>query len=172
MGHQINHYTTKVTNEKKFKAWIKEITCNAYDPMETCSYHGCLTIHDKKVYKDYEAALEAIKHLDKGWYDDHVVMYYGISDEGRKKIREWDKKRTSYIEAHSIHKRTSNYIGCPGCGSKLNLGYLRGEKCPLCGKELRPYSTIEKICWYDNKIEECTKKYRQEYWLAKIEYHC
>ena len=77
-----------------------------------------------------------------------------------------------YIKAHSIHKRTSKYVGCPECGSRLNLGYIRGEKCPLCGTDLRPESSIEKIKWHDKKASECAKKYKQEFWLAKIEYHC
>ncbi len=77
-----------------------------------------------------------------------------------------------YIKAHFIHKRTSKYVDCPECGSKLNLSYIRGEKCPLCGTDLKPESTIEKINWYDRKADECAKKYRQEFWLAKIEYHC
>ncbi len=54
----------------------------------------------------------------------------------------------------------------------LNLSYIRGEKCPLCGTDLRPESTIEKIKWYDKKASECAEKYRQEFWLAKIESHC
>lgn len=119
MGHQINHYTTKVTTEKNLQAWISRITDCAYDPQESSCYHGNLTIHKDKVYKDYNEALAAIEGYDNGWYDDHVVMYYGLSDEGRKKIQEWNEKRDAYIEAHSIHKRTSKYIGCAGCGSKL-----------------------------------------------------
>lgn len=172
MGHQINHYTTKATTEKNLKSWISRITDCAYDPQENSCYHGNLTIHENKVYKDYDEALAAIEKYDNGWYDDHIVKYYGLSDEGRKKVQEWNEKRDVYIEAHSIHKRTSKFIGCPECGSKLNLGYIRGEKCPLCGTDLRPDSTIEKVKWYDGKVKECAKKYRQEFWLAKIEYHC
>ena len=124
MGHQINHYTTKVTSEKSLKAWISQITDCAYDLQETSSYHGNLTIHKNKVYKDYDEALAVIEKYDNGWYDDHIVKYYDLSDEGRKKVQEWNEKRNAYIEAHSIHKRTSTYIGCPECGSKVNqLGY-------------------------------------------------
>lgn len=35
---------------------------------------------------------------------------------------------------------------------------------------MRPESTIEKIKWYDKKASECAKKYKQEFWLAKIEH--
>lgn len=49
---------------------------------------------------------------------------------------------------------------------------IDGEKCPLCGTDLRLENTIKKINWYDRKASECAKKYKQEFWLTKIEYHC
>ena len=172
MGHAINHYTTKVGTERQLNSFLSEITEDAYDPQETGSYHGHMTVHRDKVYKDYDAALKAIENFDNGWYDDHTVMYYDISAIGKKAIDEWNSKRDTYILAHSIHKRTSKYIGCAHCGSKLSLEYLHGEKCPLCNNDLRPQSIIDKIKWYDEKVKKCKEKYREKYWLAKVEYHC
>lgn len=172
MGHSTNHYVEKATTEKALKNFIARITGNAYDPNEACCYHGNITIHKNKVYSNYAEAMKAIESYDDGWYSDHVVLFYDISNEGRKKIEDWNQKRDKYIEQHSIHKRTSKYAGCPFCGSKISIGHLRGEKCPVCGTDLRPESTIEKIKWYDQKAKECAKKYKEKYWLAKIEYHC
>ena len=93
MGHSINHYTSKVTNKKGLDAFLSNITEDAYNPKEAGCYHGNLTVHQDKVYKDYDEAMQAIQHYDSGWYDDHVVMYYDISNEGRNKIEEWNKKR-------------------------------------------------------------------------------
>lgn len=171
MGHSINHYTRKVTTKKDLQAFIDEITENAFDPQETDSYHGNLTVHEITVYENYDAALKAIEAYDNDWYDDHIVQFWGISEEGRKKIQEMNAKRDDYINNHSIHLRSSKYIGCPVCGSKLYLGYIKGEKCPLCGMDLRASSTIEKIKWYDQKAKEIAAKYKTKYWLAKIEYH-
>ena len=171
MGHQIEYYSAKVTTEKNLKLFISSITGNAYDPRESGGYHGNLTIHKDKVYKDYHEAIEAIKKYDSGWYSDHIVMYYDISAKGRAKVTEWEKKRDDFIETHSIHQRSSAYIGCPECGSKLYLGYIKGEKCPLCNTDLRPKSTIEKIKWYDKKTKECRNKNKEKCWLAKIEWH-
>ena len=98
MGHQINHYTTKATTEKNLKAWISRITDSAYDPQETSCYHGNLTIHKDKVYKDYNEALAAIEKYDNGWYDDHIVKYYDLSDEGRKKYRSGIRKRMRILK--------------------------------------------------------------------------
>lgn len=171
MGHQIEYYSAKVTTEKNLKLFISRITGNAYDPRESGGYHGNLTIHKEKVYKDYHEAIEAIKKYNSSWYSDHIVMYYDISAKGRAKVTEWEKKRDNFIETHSIHQRSSAYIGCPECGSKLYLAYIKGEKCPLCNTDLRPQSTIEKIKWYDKKIKECVNKYKEKTWLAKIEWH-
>lgn len=170
MGHQIEYYSTKVTTEKNLKLFISRITGNAYDPRESGGYHGNLTIHRNEIYKNYEEAVEAIKKYDSGWYSDHIVMYYDISAKGRAKVTEWEKKRDDFIETHSIYRRSSTYIGCPECGSKLYLGYIKGEKCPLCNTDLRPKSTIEKIKWYDKKTKECRKN-KEKCWLAKIEWH-
>ena len=171
MGHQIEYYSTKVTTEKNLKLFISRITGNEYDPRESGGYHGNLTIHRNEIYKNYEEAVEAIKKYDSGWYSDHIVMYYDISAKGRAKVTEWEKKRDDFIETHSIHRRSSTYIGCPECGSKLYLGYIKGEKCPLCNTDLRPKSTIEKIKWYDKKTKECRNKNKEKCWLAKIEWH-
>lgn len=172
MGHSINHYTSKVGTEKQLQIFLMEITENAYDPQESSSYHGHMTIHRNKVYENYEKAMAAINNFDNGWYDDHVVLYYDLSKEGQKKIDEWNKKKEHYIQNHSIHNRTSKYISCTECGSKLSIKHLCGEKCPLCGKDLRTQYIIDKIQWYDTKIKECKKKYKEKYWLAKVEYHC
>ena len=172
MGHSINHYTTKVGTEKQLNTFLTEITENAYDPQETSCYHGHITVHRNKVYKNYDEALDAIKNFDNGLYDDHVVLYYDLSKEGRQKVENWNKKKDEYIKSHSIHNHTSKYIDCSNCGSKLSIEYINGEKCPLCGKDLRTQSIVDKIKWYDEKIKDCKKKYREKYWLAKVEYHC
>ena len=105
MGHQIEYYSSKVTTEKNLKLFISSITGNAYDPRESGGYHGNLTIHRNEIYKNYEEAVEAIKKYSSGWYSDHIVMYYDISEKGRAKVTEWEKKRDNFIETHSIHQR-------------------------------------------------------------------
>ena len=94
---QFEYYSSKVTTEKNLKLFISSITGNAYDPRESGGYHGNLTIHKGKVYKDYHEAIEAIKKYNSGWYSDHIVMYYDISAKGRAKVTEWEKKRDYYI---------------------------------------------------------------------------
>lgn len=136
MGHTVDYYTSKAGSEKSLKLFIDSVTAHAYDPRETSSYHGHMTIHRDKVYQTYDEAMQAIESFDNGWYDDHTVRYKALTPEGRKKMEEIMAKRDAFIEAHSIHKRTSAYVGCPECKSKLNLSYIKGEKCPLCNTDL------------------------------------
>lgn len=171
MGHTVDYYTSKAGSEKSLKLFIDSVTAHAYDPRETSSYHGHMTIHRDKVYQTYDEAMQAIKSFDNGWYDDHTVRYKALTPEGRKKMEEIMAKRDAFIEAHSIHKRTSAYVGCPECKSKLNLSYIRGEKCPLCNTDLRPASTIERIKKFDKAANDVKNKHQAEYWLAKVEYH-
>ena len=113
----------------------------------------------KRFLKDFDK----FEKLFYAYVDDMTVDY---SDEVKKKSQEWKSRKNAYIEEHSIHKRASNFIGCPKCGSKLNRDHINGEKCPLCGTDLRSKSTIDKIKWYNKKIKECSEKYRQKVFKA------
>lgn len=78
MSHAIQHliYHCSVS-EKKI---LKDIDKFAYGPEERSGYHGNLKFHKDPVYKNREEAEEAIKKMDRGWYDDHAVRFR----EGRK----------------------------------------------------------------------------------------
>lgn len=154
------------------------------------NYHSNLTWHDTvEPLENYDKAKEFIQKKDNGWYDDHAVRYYDYSAASKtKKIEELEKKidvlvdmSREYKDKHSIHNFKAKHIGCEKCGSKLNKEYIVGEKCPLCRHDLRGKTTLEKLEYYKNKIEECRNKIQAEkekqkkkaevMWLVKIEYH-
>ena len=78
MSHAIRHidYPCRTTEQQI----LKDIGSYAYDPQETCGYHGNMTFHKEPVYKNRAEALAAIENMDHGWYDDHAVRYR----DGRK----------------------------------------------------------------------------------------
>ena len=79
MSHAIRYLTYHCSvSEKQI---LKDINSFAYDPEETSGYHGNLKFHKDIVCKNYEEAKAKIEELDRGWYDDHCVMY----KDGRKK---------------------------------------------------------------------------------------
>ena len=80
MSHAIRHLDYHCS--KSERAILKDINSFAYDPQESSGYHGNMKFHIEPVYQSREEAMEAIEKIDKGWYDDHAVMY----KEGRKKF--------------------------------------------------------------------------------------
>ena len=76
MGHIIRYLDYHCSRSEK--SILNEINGFAYDPEETSGYHGNLKFIKEPVYKTRKEAEEAIKKLDKGWYDDYAVRYrYG-----------------------------------------------------------------------------------------------
>jgi hypothetical protein len=79
MSHCIGYRTYHCSVSEK--AILKELNGFAYDSEERSGYHGNLKFHRDIVCKNREEAEEKLKSLDKGWYDDHAVMF----KDGRKK---------------------------------------------------------------------------------------
>lgn len=79
MSHAIRYLTYHCSTSEA--AILKDINRFAYDPEETSGYHGNLHFHRDIVCANEEEAMEKIKTLDKGWYDDHAVFF----KDGRKK---------------------------------------------------------------------------------------
>ena len=80
MSHAIKYLDYHCsTSEKQI---LKDINSFAYDPQETCGYHGNLKFHRDIVCRNREEAMEKLQELDKGWYDDHAIFY----KESRKKF--------------------------------------------------------------------------------------
>lgn len=113
---------------------------------------------------------------------DHAVRYYAETAEMKKIKKEIQKRKEEkekYIADNSIKKRVSAYIGCQNCGSKLNKELLKGEKCPVCGSDLRSKTTLNRIDSYDKRIKNLEKKYKEAekkqrnlIWIAKVETVC
>ena len=80
MSHAIQYLDYHCS--KSEHAILKDIGRFAYDPQESSGYHGNMKFHREPVYKDRAEAMAAIERMDKGWYDDHSVMYH----DGRKKF--------------------------------------------------------------------------------------
>lgn len=79
-----------------------------------------------------------------------------------RRIEETKKKIQEYTAAHSVLNFKAEYIGCPGCGSKLKKDLLHSDICPLCRKDMRSETTIKTIRSYYTKIEELRKEIELE----------
>lgn len=156
------------------------------------SYHGCMSILEHEPIKaSYDDAVEFLrKKSEKGFYDDYAVRFYDTDAakvtkkmenlEARKK--DMYRKQMEYADAHSVTKHKSKQIGCDNCGSKITISYLRGERCPVCGKDLRAAYIIERLNKFtvdikslDNEIANEKKKQKEKCpvkWCYKVEVHC
>ena len=153
-----------------------------------------------RTFETLEDAENFIEEEDKRiWYNCMAVKYKSIPEEAVRKSKPTKKEAdlTSAINAQSenikkiiaqasIQNRTSEYIGCEECGSKLKRVLLRSEYCPLCRADLRSKTNIERINNAQKKLDELKKRCKAETdkrlaalakikhevrWLVKIEYH-
>lgn len=77
--HAIRHITVQKSKTTPQRI-LKDLNKWAFDPYESSGYHGNMHFHEYPVYKNREEAEKAIESLDRGWYDDHAVLY----KDGRK----------------------------------------------------------------------------------------
>lgn len=154
------------------------------------SYHGRMTIHDKPICESYEDAKQFIDAHDNGWYDDHAVQYKDKSQLKPTRQMETLKERMNkaiadkraFAEEHSVQSRKADFVGCKKCGSKVAVSYLRTNRCPVCGNDLRPDYVIKRLEKYDADLDKMRKQYAElernqkgkcpVKWLVKVEVHC
>lgn len=79
-----------------------------------------------------------------------------------RRVKETQQKIQDYSTAHSVLNFKAEYVGCPGCGSKLKRDLLHSDTCPLCRKDMRSETTIKTINGYYSKIEELRKEIEEE----------
>lgn len=141
-----------------------------------------------EVCDNYDQAVELLDKKAEGqFYPGFAVRYRRRSMEitpvvksALEKRDKIDKEYRAYFDEHSVHKRKSEFIGCPECGSKLANNRFRGERCPVCGADLRPQTTKDKLVWYEQKRKAADEAVRKAYnknkvqatdWLVLYEWH-
>lgn len=190
MGHAINYFTV---DDKSGIMRVAENYARHNTDMEenpSGSYHGNMTIHKNIICESYEDAEEFIERHDTGFYSDHAVQFKDKS--GLKPTKQMEsisaridkmiKERREYYETHATKTRKSEFVGCKECGSKLSVKHLRGDRCPVCGKDLRAEYILERIKKYDKDINALEDQYVELHkkqqgkcpikWLVKVEVHC
>lgn len=208
MGHAVDYMTfDRKTPRKTMRACVEDWAKHNVDPYEHSEdgniwnidvYDGTLNgdraWHEDMVYACRQDAIDAIERMDKGFYDDHAVLFYDVDslkptaamNAIKRRQDETEKKREALIaDSHAWTGRKSKYVTCEGCGSRLNVERLRSMRtcvCPLCRNDLRSETVLNRIKAYDEKIKELRGKYANEMkklkskaavkWLVKMEVHC
>ena len=192
MSHITNYrvYTDKQAKTERDRKRIQQEWDNVA-AMEDYE-EGCTGLDSAIQWKDgmtpfanEEDAEKYIEELSaKSWYLQIAVPFYHYGDNEKLKElttkldeakADLDKAKKTY---YSVDTVKSKYIACKHCGSKLAVSYIKSNKCPLCGEDLRPQSVqdrFKRLMAKVKKLEETVvtkkKKGAKIYWLVKIEYH-
>lgn len=208
MGHVIDYMVfDRKTPREKMRTCVEDWAKQNVDPYEHSDdgdiwhmnvYDGTLNgdraWHEGTVYACKQDAMDAIEKMDKGFYDDHAVLYYDVDSlkptAAMKNIKcrqdEMEKKREALItSSREWAGRKSQYVSCEDCGSKLNVECLRSMHtyvCPLCLNDMRSETVRDRMKAYDGKIKELRGQHAKEMkklkakaavkWLVKMEVHC
>lgn len=189
MGHEVIYRDFAVTTKKK----DIENELNDYVHHVTWQEGGGglarpIRWYDNSICDDYESASEFLHDEDKGWYDQLAVKYRETVAKHSFKYEEIDKKANElysklWKEKNEVYARSrkSEFMGCDNCGSKLRTSLVKSNRCPMCGHDFRPKSTLERLDKMEAKLVKLREDARQiaikesknaeVRWLVKIEYH-
>lgn len=131
------------------------------------------------------------------YIDDHDYRYRqfavrykeapNVSDKKRDELTERiNAARKAYEAANlKVHYNAvaSEFVGCKACGSRISRKHLKSNRCPVCGVEMRPQSTLDaierlRLKWksllkdLNERNRYLAKKHPAEVrWLLKVEWH-
>lgn len=144
-------------------------------------------LESEPICEDEDTAREVIRKRDNGWYDQLAVRYYDpepIQSKPLTILRE--KIKTACDEYYARNGKiwaetvTAEFVGCKKCGSRLCRMFLKTNRCPVCGNDLRPETMQKSIATAKAKWEKAQAAEREYIkrnskkkvmWLVKIEYH-
>ena len=190
MGHAVN-YDSFSTKQSKDSIYAEVNRRAIYDG----DYHTSITAikwHDNVCLDSYEDAEKFIEKHDS-YYGQLAVKYKEQKDfkpskalaDMQERLKQAKKAYYELDNAFHFKNHKSATVGCKECGSKIAIGYLHSNCCPVCHKDLRPESTLARILALKNKMNDLAKKCKEkekaerlksikkadEYWLVKTEYH-
>ena len=178
-------YKLTVSKDKVFKDLNRKVK-------QLSDYCGGISQIEWKdrIFDSYD---DAYKYIMDNWWGDYQCVAYKYRDidslKMSKKVIELEKRiietRNQYDSLNSkIHYKDiqAKYVTCKECGSKINKDYLRSNRCPICNKDMRPETVLNKLESMTSKIEKLKGDLKVEKmkridkapikWLVKYEYHC
>lgn len=190
MSHNIEYGVYKENvNKKKVQTDWDNFVCVADREEGASGLPGAIRWNDGVTPLDSKSDAERwIDEHDGGWYDQIAVRFYDVDhvksgkvDVIRKKLSEANDKFRARNSILVKDVRTSEFIGCTTCGSKLKRTYLKTNQCPLCRADLRSATELKAINGLLKKSDTLQKQLKDEIakqrkkaeikWLVKIEYH-
>ena len=190
MGHIIKYMVLDrdVDKDKVLAQIVEEV--HFEDWLEGGVYHGDLTWYDGRIYPSREDAEAALERICDRPYKDAAVLFRDLETvkdtkevtELRERLARTERERDEYARTHSVSARKSKSVTCGRCGSTITIAYMRsGNRCPVCGNDLRAPSTIARIASFDERARKIERRILElkaksaerakVRWLLKYEYH-
>lgn len=196
MGHMVGYRTYPENVDKRIVyADINEILLEEnYVENSNGLTNPIRWYEDIQPLLSYEDAKRFIEEHDKKWYDNLAVRFKDIDSLKETKKLKGMKDRYKQIEQdyakmlNTVECKSfkSQLISCKQCNSKLNKDYMRTNKCPLCGFDIRSDTTKQRILNKEKSLRELKKQIDMEikklqeqhnkkssrsrvYWLVKYE---
>jgi transcription initiation factor IIE alpha subunit len=195
--HAIEYFTFEENTSKK----EMYAECKAHADRNCDNPHGDSNLKPinfiDRVYPCYEDAMAAVEKIDKNtFYGCFAVKYHESPETIPKAIITIRARRDAALKKYAEFENKahfadakSQYVGCKCCGSKLSVSFLlkkgRPNLCPMCGEDLRPTSTLERLAKLRQNYKQLNEQTRQAEldfkrknitgkinWLVKFEYHC
>jgi len=193
MSHNIKFFSyAENVNRVKVQRELNDYVAHE-DWQEGCSGlpRNIRWLEDVNVCEDRNAAEAMIEIKDRNNYDQLAVRYYQnelgqdlCNDEKHRELSDAVIKACNVYRTRAdlIYPKTytAQFVGCKNCGSKLSVKYLKSNRCPLCGHDLRPDHILKAIEAAHKKWDNAQKKLKdyenkkskkKVMWLVKIEYH-
>lgn len=196
MGHELRYF------DFKYEASTKYITESLQDCARRNSdagglYYG-VQFKDITPFASRDEAYAYIQRVDKDYLNICVpYLDYPNIKVDESKLKELNDRYVALHQEYYARRDRqfyttetvkSQYLGCKECGSRLAVKYLRGNRCPLCGAEMRPDTEMKRLdalkARFDKAGDDLAKARAKEeekakkgvkptkMWLCKIEYHC
>lgn len=158
-------YTFSPCNNVIYKIWHEE---EEYGN-DTHGWQACIEYTKDGTHERIDIAFKELRAEDalsklKTYIDTWEGKYPWIpitkaQKDAKERLRVLENKYRSYDMDTDVRvTRTSEFIGCPKCGSKLKRIYLKSTYCPLCKADLRSKTVQDALQRYKTRINELKKK--------------
>lgn len=191
MSHSIEYasYPENVNKERVQKEWDRVAAAEGRREGATGLYRKIRWLPDVLGSRD-EAEKFLNSRIGGKDYDQVAVRYRKLVKEPAYVIA----ARTAFNEATKrygelnmpVHYASvkAKFVACKNCGSSLAREYLRSNRCPLCGVDMRPASKLDAIEKAGKNVEKARAKMaeaeekaakenknKELLWLVRVEYH-
>lgn len=199
MGHAIDYLHIKdgknVKNEIRWAADDWYAANHDWEENPSSVMPDRITYYDQ-IFDTEEEAYEFIERKDYS-YAQIAVRFKDYSNiktpakvtKARDALKKAEKDYWDAAGKFHFANHKAAFIGCPYCGSKISSEHFKPKRrnaCPVCGKDMRPQTTLNTIDNKKKKVADLKKKLavtEREWkkasvkkgevcWLVKVECHC